>query len=441
MQMGSPKIVDEKVWRERSWKRTFPELSADRSESTWIKNTQICVCMGDVTKETTDSLLIINTNTLELKKGGQLNKSLDHAAGPTVRNECKRIISRDGAQLPGNIVMTGGGDLPSKNIIHVIAYPGSPQILDLQMGVKMGLKFADERGMGSIVLPAIGAGAMGLSPSNSARVLSRGILSFLETPPRTIREIRIVLFNADLLSTFRDELKNEFAPIQALEGFSPLSMPAEEEDCMTEMTPSVVEFPKECGNTPPTMTAEFRVYGKDRKCVTTVINSLRGKFMKYCTVQKVTHKDIPRLIQSCWAWLRHVASKHDTDIKKDEQNRTLIVGGNSDDVCVVVSCIRQKIDQLIENQQVLEKRKLMTQYMRWHYVILDQEIPVNEVVSSMIEEAWTKKQDGVAFCMSNNTYKVNFKSMTVVSSDMKYQPLRLSRKLFTETGMLSSLPL
>ena len=441
MQMGSPKIVDEKVWRERSWKRTFPELSADCSESTWIKNTQICVCMGDVTKETTDSLLIINTNTLELKKGGQLNKSLDHAAGPTVRNECKRIISRDGAQLPGNIVMTGGGDLPSKNIIHVIAYPGSPQILDLQMGVKMGLKFADERGMGSIVLPAIGAGAMGLSPSNSARVLSRGILSFLETPPRTIREIRIVLFNADLLSTFRDELKNEFAPIQALEGFSPLSMPAEEEDCMTEMTPSVVEFPKECGNTPPTKTAEFRVYGKDRKCVTTVINSLRGKFMKYCTVQKVTHKEIPRLIQSCWAWLRHVASKHDTDIKKDEQNRTLIVGGNSDDVCVVVSCIRQKIDQLIENQQVLEKRKLMTQYMRWHYVILDQEIPVNEVVSSMIEEAWTKKQDGLAFCMSNNTYKVNFKSMTVVSSDMKYQPLRLSRKLFTETGMLFSLPL
>lgn len=435
--MGSPEVVDENVWRERSWKRTFPELSEDSSRSTWIKNTQICVCMGDVTKEMTDSLLIMNTNTLELKKGGQLNKDIDRTAGPSVRKECKRIISRDGAQLPGNIVMTGAGDLPCKNLIHVIAYPGSSQILDLQMSVKMGLKFADERGMGSIVLPAIGAGAMGLSPTNSARVLTRAILSFLESPPRTIREIRIVLFDESLLSTFHDEMKNEFAPIQALEGFFPLSMPPKEEDCITAMTPVDVAFHEGYGNTPPIATAEFRVYGKDKKCVTTVINSLRGKFVKYCTVQKVTHQEVPRLIQSCWAWLRHLGSKHDTDLKKDEHNSTIVVSGNWDDVCLVVSCIRQKIDRLIENQQVLEKRKLMAQYVQWHYVILDREIAVNEKVSSTIEEAWTKKQDGVAFCMSNNTYKVDFKSMTVVSSDMKYPPLRLSRKLHTETGVVT----
>lgn len=425
-------------WYERSWKREFPELSGDSSECAWIKNTQICVCVGDLTKEETDAVLVMNNNTLELKKGGQLNKHIDLAAGPYVQEECEHIISENGAQLPGNAVMTGAGSLPSKNIVHVIAYPGPPQILDLQLGVKTGLKLADERGLRSIALPAIGAGAMGLSLIDSARVLSRGILSFLECPPRTIRKIRIVLFEESLRSMFAQELKSEFAPIQALEGYSPLSVPCEDEDCIAGIIAPTGDAFSE-GNTTPIATAEFRVYGRDRKCVTSAVNSLRGIFAKHCTVQRVTHKLVPRLIQSCWAWLRDVASKHDTDLKKEAHNSTIIVDGNSDDVALVVSCIWQEIGRLAENQNEIAKRKLMAQYVRWHYVILDREIAVNEKVSSTIEEALNNKSDGVALFMNNHTYKVDFKSMTVVSCGTKYQPLRLSRKLLTEAGRLTDL--
>lgn len=74
----------------------------------------------------------------------------------------------------------------------------------------MGLKFVDERGMGFIVLLVIGVGVMGLLLLNLVWVFLRGILSFFEMFLWIIREIRIVLFNVDLLLMFCDELKNEF---------------------------------------------------------------------------------------------------------------------------------------------------------------------------------------------------------------------------------------
>ena len=408
----------------------------DSSECTFIQNTQIRVCAGDLTKEVVDAILITNKDNLDLNKGGQLNKHINLAAGPSVKRQCKLIINENGAQLPGNAVMTSAGNLPCKEIVHVIAYPGPPQILDLQLGVKTGLQLADERGMSSIALPTIGAGCMGLTLTNSAQVLSGGILSFLERSPRNLREIKIVLFDDSLLPTFAQELKNDFAPIKALQEYSPLSTERLDEDCFPEVTNRNTTINELSANKPPANTsAEFRVYGKDRKTVISAVNSLLNVFAKHRTVQRVTHKLVPCLIQSSWTWLREVTSKHQADLTNEAHNDTIIVGGNSDDVASVVGCIWQEIGRLAENQNNLEKRKLMSQYVRWHYIILDNEIAVTEKLSSMIEEACSQEKEGVTLVMDEHKYSVDFKSMTVKElCCSKYPSLRLSRKILADTG-------
>lgn len=406
----------------------------ESTDCTYIQNTQVRLCFGDLTKEVADAVLIINKDNLELKKGGQLNAHIALAAGPSVQKECKRIITENGAQLPGNAVMTTAGNLPCKNLIHVIAYPGPPQILDLQLGVKMGLQLADERGLVSIALPTIGAGGMGLSLTNSARVLSGGILSFLERPPRNLREIRIVLFDESLMSTFAQEIKNDFAPIKTLEEYSPLCTAQQDEVCIPGVTPWDNALSERNTVKLPATTAEFRVYGKDRKSVDNAVNNLRGVFARYCTVQRITHRLVPCLIQNSLAWLLDLASKHETDLQKEVHNGTIIVSGNSGDVAVVVGSVWQEINRLAENQSEIEKRRLMAQYVRWHYVIVDKEIPLSEKVSSTIEAACSQKHSGLTLFMNKHNYRVDFNSMTIMSCSSKYPPLRLSRKVLSDTG-------
>lgn len=420
----------------------LPEANpVDSCECTWIQNTQIRVCAGDLTKEVVDAILILNKDNLDLNKGGQLNKHINLAAGPSVKRQCKLIISENGAQLPGNAVMTSAGNLPCRKIVHVIAYPGPPQILDLQLGVKTGLQLADERGMNSIALPTIGAGCMGLTPTKSAQVLSGGILSFLERSPRNLREIKIVLFDENLLSTFAQEVKNDFGPIKALQEYSPLSTERLDEECFPEVTHQNTTFNQGSANDPGANTsAEFRVYGKDRKTVISAVNSLRNVFAKHLTVQRVTHKLVPSLIQSSWTWLLGVTSKHQTDLKNEAHNDTIIVRGNSNDVASVVGCIWQEIGRLVENQNKIEKRKLISQYVRWHYIILDNEIAVSEKLSSTMEEACSQEEEGVTLVMDDHKYCVDFKSMTVKElCCSKYPPLRLKRKILSDTGKLTLL--
>lgn len=410
-------------------------------ENTWIKNTHIHVCVGDLTNQATDAILIINVDSLDLIKGGQLNVQIAHAAGPLLKNECKRILNESGAQLPGEAVMTGSGSLPCKHIVHVIRYPGQPQILDLQLGVKKGLQLADAKGVVSIALPAIGAGNMRLSLEDSARVLSGGILSFLERPPQSLREIRIVLFLESMLWTFSQEIKKEFVPIVTLEEYAPLSSSALRQDdfkCLPALYPQLgmdYTIGKRGTKSPPATPTQFRVYGKDRKSIMDTINGMRTLFAKHCSVHRVTHKMVPQISQKCWTSLSDAASLHDVELTIEAHNNAITVRGNSKDVSLVVDHIWQHISRLAEEQSDNERRKLLAQYVRWHYVILDKEIGISEKISATLEDACNRKCNEVTLFVKDCEYKVDFNSMTVFSRRSSNPPLRLSRKLAAETGM------
>ena len=57
----------------------------------------------------------------------------------------------------------------------------------------------------------------------------------------------------------------------------------------------------------------------------------------------------------------------------------------------VVDRIWEEITMLAEQQNDTERRKLLAQYVRWHYVILDREIAINENLSAVLEDAYNQK--------------------------------------------------
>ena len=89
---------------------------------------------------------------------------------------------------------------------------------------------------------------------------------------------------------------------------------------------------------------------------------------------------------------------------------------------------------LAEQQNDTERRKLLAQYVRWHYVILDREIAINENLSAVLEDAYNQKWDEVNLFVTDRKYTVDLKSMTVLSKRSSFPPLRLSRRLVSESG-------
>ncbi|XP_068736415.1 protein mono-ADP-ribosyltransferase PARP14-like [Montipora capricornis] len=410
--------------------------------STWIKNTRIQFCSGDLTKQTTDAILIINQHNLDLNKGGQLNREIVKAGGSSVKKDCKKVIAEKGVQLPGEAVMTGSGNLPCGHIIHVIRHPGSPQILDLQLGVKKGLQLADARGLVSIALPAIGAGAMQLSLGDSSRVLSGSILSFLGQAPRSLREIKIVLLEESTLMSYFHEMKLEFVPFVVLEEYSSLSStnPSDDDFKLVPLSQPDLEECKaddeQIVNSPPSSPTQFRVYGKNRLSIVNAISTMRLLFAKHRTSQKITHKMVPQITQECWSSLSKVAVHHEVELMFNASENSITVRGNANDVSKVVGRVWREITRMAERRSDSERRKLLTKYVRWNFILLDKEISIKENISASLEDAYNQQCREVRLFVQNSEFKVDFNAMTVFSIRSKNPALRLSRRMATDSGIV-----
>ena len=422
-------------------KRIPSPVATSVEECICIKNTHIRITVGDLIQEITDAVLILNNERLCLKKRGVLNAQIARFAGAGLKEECKRIVERSGPRLPGEALITGSGNLPFKHLVHVINYPGSPKILDLQLGVKRGLQLADAHGLSSIALPAIGAGSIGLSLQDSARIVSGGILSFLDRPPLFLREIKVVLYLERMLWTYYTEIETQFVPFINLEEYSPLSSLVQGK----EPIPTVLQ----CSNSPPSLenslgnrnpkapvsTTEFRIYGKEKKNIMATIDSLRTVYAKHRAVQRIGHKLVPQVTRYCWPLLSTVASQYDVDlITEDSNSSAFTVCGNSEDVSFVAGRIWEEITRFAEQQNDIKRRKLLAHYVRWHYIILDQEIGFNDELSAIIEDARNRKCEGVNFLVNDCEYRVDFNSMTVLYNRSNYPPLPLCRRTSAEAG-------
>ena len=406
-----------------------------------LKGTEVQVCVGDLTKETADAILVINQPNLNLREGGRLNQRIAQAGGPVLRMECDLNVIERGAQPSGSAVVTDAGALLCKHVVHAVCASCSRNVLNLQLAIKSGLQLADARGLRSIALPAIGTGGMGLDWKISAEILSRGILSFLEFAPTNLSLIKIVLFEHRMFAFFSEEVSNDFVPAVTLEEYSPLSIPSVGEKHTPDLHQSIgATNILNGGSAPraPKSAAKFRirVYGKDQKTILNVLTGLQRDFATYTSSQKVIHHLVPQLLQGTRSWnqLRDIAHWYEVTIQAESNANTITVFGNPDDVSLVVGRIWERINACAEENTEREKHRLLSKYVCWYFVLLDLPIRCCERVNGILEDAHDQRFNEVSFRASNKEFKADFGSMTILCSFSSSQPLPLVRKNLVETG-------
>ena len=161
---------------------------------------------GDITRQQVDA--IVNAANSSLMGGAGVDGAIHRAGGASILEECleiRRTLYKEG--LPtGEAVITTGGDLPARHVIHTVGpiygrHNGREAEL-LARCYLNSLALAAKRALASIAFPAISTGAYGYPRDEAARVASEAIEKFTAQDAQSIQEIRLVFFMPDDLNAF-----------------------------------------------------------------------------------------------------------------------------------------------------------------------------------------------------------------------------------------------
>ncbi len=159
---------------------------------------------ADITQETTAA--IVNAANSSLLGGGGVDGAIHRAGGPSVLEQCKRIVREIGRLPAGRAVITGAGNLAAKYVIHTVGpiYRGGEQgeAEILASCYRECLRLADEHpAIPSLSFPSISTGAYGYPVSAAATIAVTTVVEALSTAKR-VHTVRFVLFDADTLKAY-----------------------------------------------------------------------------------------------------------------------------------------------------------------------------------------------------------------------------------------------
>ncbi len=169
-----------------------------------INQTKLSIIQEDITKQATDA--IVNAANPSLMGGGGVDGAIHRAGGPAILEECRQIVSRQGQLPTGKAVITTGGNLKARFVIHTVGpvwhggNKGEPELL--ASAYQESLKVAAENNLSSISFPSISTGAYGYPVAEAAKVAIRTVASFLKEQSTPIKEVVFVLFDSTTFENY-----------------------------------------------------------------------------------------------------------------------------------------------------------------------------------------------------------------------------------------------
>ena len=158
---------------------------------------------ADITHEATDA--IVNAANSSLLGGGGVDGAIHRAGGPAILAECRQIVSKISILPAGKAVITTGGRLAAKHVIHTVGpvyYGGDKgEAEKLASCHRESIWLADEQGLRSISFPAISTGAFGYPVAQAAAIAVSSTVGALAGASQ-VKKVRFVLFNAATLREY-----------------------------------------------------------------------------------------------------------------------------------------------------------------------------------------------------------------------------------------------
>jgi len=174
-----------------------------------VNQARLAIIQGDITKQATDA--IVNAANPGLMGGGGVDGAIHRAGGPAILEECKQIVTEQGRLPTGKAVITTGGNLPAKHVIHTVGpiWQGGNkgEAALLESAYRESLKLAAEQKLTSVSFPSISTGAYGYPVAEAARVAIRAVVSFLTEQTTSVKDVVFVLFDSRTYQAYSSALE------------------------------------------------------------------------------------------------------------------------------------------------------------------------------------------------------------------------------------------
>lgn len=158
---------------------------------------------ADITSETTDA--VVNAANSSLLGGGGVDGAIHEAGGPSILAECRQIVGKIGNLPAGKAVITTGGRLSAKHVIHTVGpiYRGGQhgEAEKLASCHRESIRLADQHGIESVSFPAISTGAFGYPLSEAAPIAVSSSMEELASAQHVMK-VRFVLFDIATLRAY-----------------------------------------------------------------------------------------------------------------------------------------------------------------------------------------------------------------------------------------------
>jgi O-acetyl-ADP-ribose deacetylase (regulator of RNase III) len=151
-----------------------------------------------------DADAVVNAANNQLILGGGVAGAIRHCGGPAIQEECRRLAPVE----TGRAVITGGGNLKARFVIHAVGpvygeYGGDAKLAG---ATRSSLEIARDKKLETVALPAISTGIFGFPVQRASEIMLRTAVDFLrenEFP----REIIFCLYGRESAAVFEKTLE------------------------------------------------------------------------------------------------------------------------------------------------------------------------------------------------------------------------------------------
>jgi O-acetyl-ADP-ribose deacetylase len=176
-----------------------------------INQAKLSLEQGDITRQTTDA--IVNAANSGLMGGGGVDGAIHRAGGPQILEECRKLVAAQGRLPAGKAVITSGGRLPARFVIHTVGpvwYGGTRQEEETLASAYLEcLKLAENQHLKSLAFPSISTGAYGYPVDQASEVAIRTVVSFLRGQAVSLKQVIFVLFDKSTYQAYKIALQEK----------------------------------------------------------------------------------------------------------------------------------------------------------------------------------------------------------------------------------------
>ena len=168
----------------------------------------ISAIKADITTIHADA--IVNAANTSLLGGGGVDGAIHRKGGPKILEQCIQIRNKQGGCPVGEAVITTGGDLPAKYVIHTVGpvwHGGNKKEKELLASAYYNsLKLAEEHNLAKIAFPNISTGIYGFPKAPGAEIAVSTVKQFMQHA-KNVKEVVFVCFDDENYKLYSQLLK------------------------------------------------------------------------------------------------------------------------------------------------------------------------------------------------------------------------------------------